>query len=337
MSVTRQPLPKPDPEARRRILRALIAGGFATAQAGALAQSGEYPGRPIKFIVPFPPGSGTDTAARHFGKKLGDMARQSVVVENRPGANGLIGIQALKAAPPDGYTLFVGSNSTLASNLALFKSLQYDPVADFLPVAGLLRAPGVIIVSPASPVRSLGDLVALAKRKPGSLFYGAGSAGYQLMTELLAEMAGFQASHVPFKGASEAVTAVAAGTVDFAIVEMTSVAALAKAGTVRALAIGSTERSAVLPDVPTATEAGVAGYNVFAWAAVVALRGTPAPIVARLSVWFTQIAAQPDTRAFFAQMNGEVMNMGATDLARFQRDEIERWKRIATAARVEPQ
>ena len=112
---------------------------------------------------------------------------------------------------------------------------------------------------------------------------------------------------------------------------------LAKAGTVRALAIGSTERSSVLPDVPTATEAGVAGYNVYAWAAVVALRGTPAPTVGRLSTWLTQIAAQPDTRAFFAQMNGEVMNMGASDLARFQRDEIERWKRIATAARIEQQ
>jgi tripartite-type tricarboxylate transporter receptor subunit TctC len=337
MIVTHPPRTEPQSDDRRRVLGALIAGTFAGAHPRLLAQSGEFPSRPIKLIVPFPPGSGTDTAARHFGKKLGDLARQSVVVENRPGANGLIGIQALKAAPPDGHTLFVGSNSTLASNLALFKSLQYDPVADFMPVAGLLRAPGVIIVGPASPARSLSDLVALAKKKPRSLFYGSGSAGYQLMTELLAETAGFEAGHVPFKGASEAVTAVASGTVDFAIVEMTSVAALAKAGTVRALAIGSTERSSVLPDVPTVTEAGVAGYNVYAWAAVVALRGTPAPIVGRLSTWLTQIAAQPDTRAFFAQMNGEVMNMGASDLGRFQRDEIERWKRIATAARIEQQ
>jgi len=206
----------------------------------ALAQ--EFPSKPIKFVVPFPPGSGTDTSARYFGKKLSDATGQPVVVENRPGANGFIAVRAVLLAPADGYTVFVGSNSTLAVNTALFKSLPYDPVTDLAPLTMMMRAPALLIVPPSSNYKSMADLIAAAKSQPDKLDYGAGSAGYQLMAELFNDMAKVQTHHVPYKGASEAITAVVSGTVSMAFADITSAYALGKGGKLRALAVASDRR-----------------------------------------------------------------------------------------------
>lgn len=323
---------------RRRIVIAAAATGAAWMPLPALSQaSTEFPNRPIRFIVPFPPGSGTDSSARYYGRKLSELVGQPVVVENRPGGNGFIGIQAVKSAPPDGYTVFIGTNSTLATNAALFRKLPYDPLADFEPVSGLLRAPALLIVPPESPHKTLTDFIAAARREPGRLAYGAGSAGYQLMGEFFSERAGVKLTHVPFKGASEAVQAVAGGHIDSAIVETTSAAALVRSGKVRALGIASTERSRVLPDVPTISEAGVPGYVIHAWAAAVVLAGTPRPIVDKLGELLQRIAALPEARDTFASMNGEILKLGPAELRRFQLEEIDRWKRIATDAKVELQ
>ena len=190
---------------------AALAVGAIAPTASALAQ--EFPNRPIKFIVPFPPGSGTDTSARYFGRKLTELTGQPVVVENKPGANGFIAVQAVLSAPADGYTVFVGSNSTLAVNVALFRKLPYNPQTDFAPLSMMMRAPTVVVVPPQSPYKSLAELVAAAKAQPGKLNHGGGSAGYQLMNEALNDRAGIDIRNIPFKGASEALTAVAAGTV----------------------------------------------------------------------------------------------------------------------------
>lgn len=323
---------------RRAVLRAA-----AASLAGVLPRTGrsqsasDYPNRPVRFIVPFPPGSGTDTSARGYGRKLTELTGQPVVVENRPGGNGFIGIQAVKSAPADGHTVFIGTNSTLATNVALFRKLPYDPVADFEPVSGLLRAPALLIVPPGSPYRTLAEYVAAARSEPGRIAYGAGSAGYRLMGELFSERAGVQLNPVAFKGAGDAVQAVAGGQIDSAIVETTSAATLVRSGKLRALGIAATERSPVLPDVPTVSEAGVQGYVIHAWAAAVVLAGTPKPIVERLGELLQRIATMPETRESFAAMNGEVLTLGPSELRRFQLEEIERWKRIATTAKVELQ
>ena len=169
--------------------------------AAAPAAAQDFPSKPIRFIVPFPPGSGTDTSARYFGRKLQELTGQAVVVENKPGGNGFIAVKTVLSAPADGYTVFVGSNSTLAVNVALFKSLPYDPVADLAPLTMMMRSPALLVVPAASAYKSLGELVAGAKARPDALNYGAGSAGYQLMAELFNDAAKVQTHHVPFKGA----------------------------------------------------------------------------------------------------------------------------------------
>ena len=230
---------------RRQVLNTLVTTGLLAASGllpvtQALAQ--EFPSRPIRFVVPFPPGSGTDTSARYFARKLTEMVGQPVVVDNKPGANGFIAVRAVQSAPADGYTVFIGSNSTLAVNVALFKNLPYDPVADLAPLTMLMRSPALLIVPGNSGPRTLSDLVADARAKPGQLNFGAGSAGYQLMAEAFNDAARVQTVHVPFKGASEAVTAVSAGTVHFAFAEMTSAQELVRSGKLRAMAVASERR-----------------------------------------------------------------------------------------------
>jgi tripartite-type tricarboxylate transporter receptor subunit TctC len=217
----------------------LVPAGLVHAQA--------YPSRPIKFVVPFPPGSGTDTSARYFGRKLTELTGQSVVVENKPGANGFIAVQNVLAAPADGYTVFVGSNSTLAVNVALFKKLPYNPQTDLAPLSMMMRAPSVIVVPPQSPYKTLKDLIDTAKAQPGKLNHAGGSAGYQLMNEALNEQAGIDIRNVPFKGASEALTAVASGNVVVGVADITASTELITGGKLRALAIASDRRAACPP------------------------------------------------------------------------------------------
>lgn len=310
---------------------------LALLPAGAALAQEVFPSKPIKFVVPFPPGSGTDTSARYFGRKLAELTGQTVVVENRAGANGFIAVSQVLAAPADGYTVFVGSNSTLAVNAALFKSLPYDPVADLAPLTMMMRSPALLIVPGASAHKSLPDLVAAARTQPGKMNYGAGSAGYQLMAELFNDAAKVQTHHVPFKGASEAVAAVAAGTVDLAFAEMTSAQELVKSGRLRALAVASDKRVPALPAVPTATEAGLPGFTAYTWVAAMVSAKTPKPVADKLAELMTRIERMPETREFYEKIGAEVMNGGPQEMRDFQRAEIQLWKRIAATAKVEQQ
>jgi tripartite-type tricarboxylate transporter receptor subunit TctC len=301
----------------------------------ALAQ--DFPSRTIKFVVPFPPGSGTDTSARYYGKKLSELVGQPVIVENRPGGNGFIAVQNVLAAPADGYTVFVGSNSTLAVNVALFKKLPYDPQTDFAPLLLMMRSPAVLAVPPASPYKSVTDLVNAAKAAPGKLNYAAGSAGYQLMAELFNETAGVKTVHVPYKGASEALAGVAGGTVDLTFADFTAAQGLVKGGRVRALAVASERRVPALPDVPTAAEAGLPGYNAYVWVGAMVHTKTPKAETEKLAALLTKIARMPETHEFYEKQGAEAMSGGPEEMKQFQAAEIKMWKDIATKAKVEQQ
>jgi|SRR5450830_231250 len=301
----------------------------------ALAQ--EFPSKPIKFVVPFPPGSGTDTSARYFGKKLSEATGQPVVVENRSGANGFVAVRAVLSAPADGYTVFVGSNSTLAVNTALFKSLPYDPVADLAPLTMMMRAPALLIVPSSSNYKSMADLIAAAKSQPDKLDYGAGSAGYQLMGELFNDMAKVQTHHVPYKGAAEAITAVVSGNVSMAFADVTGAYGLVKGGKLRALAVASDHRVPALPAVPTATEAGLPEFTAYTWVAAMVSAKTPKAETEKLAALLSKIEALPETREFYERLGAEVMRGGPDEMRAFQNLEIQLWKRIATKAKVEQQ
>lgn len=295
----------------------------------------EYPSKPIKFIVPFPPGSGTDTSARYFGKKLGELTGQPVVVENRPGANGFIAAKALLTAPADGYTVFVGSNSSLAVNVALFKKLPYDPQTDMAPLTMMMRAPTVLVVPPNSPYKTLAELISAAKAQPGKFNYAAGSAGYQLMSEALNDSAHLDIRNVPFKGASEALIAIASGSVDMAFSDITAAYELVKGGKLRALAVASDRRSPTLPSVPYFGEAGVPGFTAYVWVGAMVSAKTPKAETDKLAALLSQIERLPETKEFYERLGAEVMNGGADEMSKFQAAEIALWKRIALKAKVE--
>ena len=297
----------------------------------------DFPNKPIKFIVPFGPGSGTDTSARYYSKKLQEVTGQPVVVENRPGGNGFIAVKQALSAPADGYTVFIGSNSTLAVNTALFKALPYDPQKDFAPLTMLMRAPAVVVAPGDGEVKTLHELVAKAQAAPGKVNFGAGSAGYQLMGELLNDVAKVQTVHVPFKGAGEVATAVAGKTVDYAFAEATSVQELIKAGRLKGLAVASDERVPALPQVPTAKEAGLPGIEAYTWVGAMVSSKTPPELTTKLANWFTQIANQPETQQFYTNLGATAMSGGPAQMQQFQANEIALWKRIATQAKIELQ
>jgi tripartite-type tricarboxylate transporter receptor subunit TctC len=313
-----------------------LAAGAAVPLLATLAHAQEaYPSRPIHFIVPLPPGSGSDTSARYFANKIGELAKVPVVVENKPGANGLIAVQAVLGAKPDGYTVLIGSNSPLATNAALYKKLSYDPVADFSAVSIMMRAPILLIVPANSPYKTVAELIEGAKKQPGKLNYGAGTPAYRLFSERFNEMAGTKLMNVPYKGSSEVIAAVVSGTVDLGIVDITGSLELARGGKVRALAVTSEQRAAQLPDVPTTREAGLPGYTPSVWVAAAVSSKTPATSARKLEEWFVTVAKMPETREFFSKLNAEVATGGAKEMRDFQLQEVETWKRIVTTAKIE--
>ena len=322
---------------RRILISGLTSVALLGAAAMAPALSQGFPNKPIKFIVPFPPGSATDTSARYFAKKLSEMTSQPVVIDNKAGGNGFIAVRAVLSAPADGYTVFIGSNSTLAVNTALFKSLPYDPIADFSPLTMMVRAPALLIVPGGSSHTTLPELMAAAKAKPGALNYAHGSAGYQLMAELFNETANVKTYGVPFKSATDSVVAVASETVDLAFVEITSAQELVKSGKLRALAVASANRIGVLPSVPTSAEAGLPGFNAYVWVAAVVSSKTPKAETDKLAALMTTIENLPETREFYERIGGEVMRGGPEQMRAFQKSEIDLWKRISVKAKIEQQ
>lgn len=323
---------------RRQLLSTLMSLALISL-AGPLssAHAQGFPDQPIKFVVPFGPGSGTDTSARYFARQLQQLTGQPVIVENRPGANGFIAVKNVLSAAPDGYTVFIGSNSTLAVNEALFKQLPYDPVADFSPLTMMMRSPAMLAASPQAPYNTLKELIAYAQANPGEVNFGAGSAGYQLMGELLNDAADIKTVHVPFKGAGDTITAVASNTVGYTFAEVTAVQELAKGGRVKALAVASNQRIGTSPEVPTMSEAGLPGFEAYTWVGAMVSAKTPADQTAKLADLFTQISKMDETREFYQRLGATPMTGGPAQMHEFQKNEIALWKRIVQKANVPQQ
>lgn len=321
---------------RRSFSLLLACAGVAPALSSGAARENNsgFPERAMKMLVPFPPGSGTDATARVFAKKISELTGQGVAVDNKPGANGFIGVQAVLHAAADGHTIFIGSNSTLSANAALMKNLPYDPLRDFAPISILIRGPCVLIVPPKSPYQTLAELIDDARKRPEHLNYGSGSVSYKLYTEWFNQMHGIRATEVPYKGAGDVVKAIAAAEVDFAVTDRSGAVELVKGEKIRALVQTASRRSPLLPDVPSSAEAGVPEYLASTWVAAAVSAKTPADIVARVSDIFAQAGNSAEIRDYYAQQSAELLMSSAQEMRKFQKEEIARWKRLAAVAKI---
>ncbi|MGD9773304.1 tripartite tricarboxylate transporter substrate binding protein [Diaphorobacter sp.] len=320
---------------KRRSTLALL-GTAALAGAGllphaALAQAdGAWPAKPIKWVVPFPPGGAMDVIARTLGEKAGRTLGQPFVIENRPGAGGNIGADAVAKSPADGYTIMITSIG-MATNKALYPRLSYDPQKDFAPVSLLAVVPNVLVVNASKTAdKSVADVIARAKRDPGKLTYASAGNGtsIHLAGEVFASMAGLDLLHVPYKGSGPAVTDMLGGQVDLMFDSITSARPHIQAGKLRALGVTSAKRSATLPDVPTIAEAGVPGYEVSPWFAVFAPAGTPQAIVAKINAALIDAMKQPDTLAKFETIGAEPIGSTPQQLATHLDKELARWGKL---------
>jgi tripartite-type tricarboxylate transporter receptor subunit TctC len=295
-----------------------------------------YPSRPVRMIVPFTPGGSTDLYARSLSPKLGDALGQQVVVDNRPGAGGALGAELAAKAPPDGCTLWIGQTANLAIGPALRMKSAYDPVRDFAAITMVQRASSVFVVSAGSPLRSLNDLLALAKKTPGGVTYGSagiGTAGH-INGFLVGKLAGVELLHVPYKGASPAMLDLQAGRIALMATSIGSSAGMIKQGKIRAIATTGAKRAGALPDVPTAAEQGLAGYDVASWHAVLGPARTASAIIARLNKELVAILRQPDTREKLSSEGGEVTPTTPEEAAAFIRNEVAKWSRLLKDANI---
>nr|WP_234305530.1 tripartite tricarboxylate transporter substrate binding protein [Diaphorobacter sp. J5-51] len=296
--------------------------------AAAMAQpDAQWPAKPIKWVVPFPPGGAMDVIARTLGEKAGRTLGQPFVIENRPGAGGNIGADAVAKSPADGYTIMITSIG-MATNKALYPRLSYDPVKDFAPISLLAIVPNVLVVNTAKTTdKSVADVIAHAKRDPGKLTYASAGNGtsIHLAGEVFASMAGLNLLHVPYKGSGPAVTDMLGGQVDLMFDSITSARPHILSGKLRALGVTSAKRSATLPGVPTIAEAGVPGYEVSPWFAVFAPAGTPAAIVNKINAALIDAMKQPDTVAKFETIGAEPIGTTPQQLATHLDKELARW------------
>jgi tripartite-type tricarboxylate transporter receptor subunit TctC len=310
-----------------------------TACSGATVAADPYPSRPLRMIVPFPPGGGTDIMARMVGQRLTDAFGVQVVVDNRGGAAGIIGTELAARATPDGHTMMIGSVSTICINASLHKKLPFDPEKDLAPVSLVASTPSLLVVSNMTAAKSVKELIALAKAKPGQLHYaspGSGSSAH-LGGELLKQAAGIDIQHVPYKGTGPAVTDVVSGQVAMIITNMPSVLPMVKANRLRALAVTSLQRSALLPDLPTVAESGVPGFEVIVWYGVFAPAAVPRPILTLLNQELRKLSSMQEVKDRLALQGAEVMTSTPEELAKRVRDDLAKWGKIvkASGARVD--
>ena len=319
------------PRARRLAL--VCAAAVLLAPAIAVAQG--FPDKPITFIVPFSAGSATDQLARAIGQGVAQESRQSVVIDNKPGANGFIGALAARMARPDGYTVFITTNTTHAANEHLFKKLPYDPVKDYEPVTSLGLGGQIMVVHPSLPVNSVAEFVQYAKARPGRLTFGSGSSSSRVAGELFKRMTGISIVNVPYRSNTLAVTDLIGGQLDMMVTDMATGLPQVKAGKLKALGVSAKQRSPLVPELPTIDEAGVKGYEVTYWFAAYVPAGTPAPVIAGLNELLVK-AAHGSTAAGFYQSTGtEIFTSTPEDLRKFQAAESQKWGRIIGSAGIE--
>jgi tripartite-type tricarboxylate transporter receptor subunit TctC len=304
---------------------------------GAPAQAEDYPSHPVTVVVPYAAGGGLDLIARLLAQKLTDKIGQSFVVENRLGAGGVIAANSVAKAAPDGYTILAGSSTQLAIQVTLHKKLPYDAANDFVPLALVASVPFVLIVNPSLPVKTAGDLIDLAKAKPGQLSFGSSGVGGppHLYMELLKTMTGTQMTHIPYKGTAQAINDIVAGHVPILMSDVAPAVPLLNAGKVRALGVSSTTRVATLPDVPPIAENGVPGFDAVAWLMLVAPAGTPKQIVDKLHDDLKSIVATPETQHQFVDLGVIPIDTPPVDeLQAYVKSEIVRWGKVVEQAGI---
>lgn len=294
-----------------------------------------YPSRQITLIIPFAVGGSNDMVGRAIGKKLTEAWGQPVIVENRPGAGGMIGTGAVAAAPPDGYTLLLVS-STFTINPAIRKTMPFDTIKDFTPVAFIARSPLLVTASNKLPVKSAKELLALARSKPGQITYASSGPGSinQISTELIALSAGAQLMHVPYKGGAPALNDLLGGHVDIYVSSLPQVLPLAQNGQAKALAVTSARRTALLPDVPTLEEAGIAGFDLWSWWGVVGPAGMPANVVNALNSEIGKMLNSPELSTFLSNEGAEAETMTPQQFGDLMRSETARWIKVAHEANI---
>jgi tripartite-type tricarboxylate transporter receptor subunit TctC len=305
----------------------LCAAGVAAAQG--------WPTKPVKLIVSYPPGGTVDAVGRVIAPRLSERLGQPVVIDNRAGAGGAIGGDAVAKSPADGYTLLLDA-SNHAQNPALRSKMPFDTLRDLAPVSLLVKVPNVLVVTPSTPYRSVKDLLVQAKARPGEINFassGNGSAQH-LAGELFQAMGGVQLTHVAYKGGGPALTDVMAGQVPVFFASLASSLPYIQAEKLRAIAVTGKSRSPVLPQLPTVAESGLPGYEVYEWNAILVPRGTPAPVVDRLATELAAVLREPEVKSRLQAMGAEVIGAGPAELERFRRAEIEKWTKLAKDNRI---
>jgi len=306
----------------------------AAAAAPAAGQQASFPVRPVRFVVPFAPGGSTDTLARTLSVKLAESLGQQVIVDNRPGANGDIGMEIVAQARPDGHTLVLGYIANLAIAPSLQAKLPYDPVKDYAPVTQLASSPNVLTAHPSVPAKNLKELIALARAKPGQVNFastGVASVGH-LTGELLNSLAGVKMTHVPYKGSGQAVTDILGGHVQVMFSGFSSTLPHIKAGKLRALAVTGAQRSAPLAEVPTIAEQGFPGVEATAWYGVLAPAGTPKAVIAKLHAELVRILKLPDVTQRLEGLGFEIVASTPEQFAAYVKSEIAKWAKVVKAS-----
>jgi tripartite-type tricarboxylate transporter receptor subunit TctC len=306
----------------------------------ALAQAGHaqeiYPSKPIRIVIPYPPGGASDVTARLLGQKMAEAWGQQVVPDNRPGANGIVALEHVAKSAPDGYTLLMANLGPNAINPAVYAKLPYDPIRDFSTVTLTTLVPQVLVATPALEAKNLRELIALAKASPGKLNYGNGGNGSanHLGVELMASIAGIRLTAVPYKGDAQAMTDAIAGQVSLTLPTVVAAAPHIKSGKLRPLAVSTRQRVAALPEVPTMEEAGVPGYESFSWGGIMVPAGTPPAIVNRLHAEFARILRLPDIQERMEGLGATVLAQGPAEFAAFLQNEIRKWDGVAKKAAI---
>ncbi len=323
----------------RVLLAGLLAGIVSSASAQGTAGAARWPARSVRVIVTFPPGGSTDAVMRIVAQYLGERIGQAVVVDNRPGAAGAIGVNLVAHAPADGYTLLLGPGGAIAINPSLFEHLDYDPVRDLVPVSAVARAPFVVMVAnDAAAPASFAELIARARARPGELSYGSGGSGsaMHLTGEQFRHSIGAQIVHVPFKGSVLAWTTMVNGQLSMVWVDTTTMNGALKSGKVRVLAVTSRERSSLVPGVPTVAEAGIPDFEMIGWFGLFAPAGTPADLVARISTDVRYVLALPEVRERVFATGNEAWGSTPEALGAFVRSELAHWARVVRETGARP-
>jgi tripartite-type tricarboxylate transporter receptor subunit TctC len=318
----------------RRSMPALLTLLALSALAVAPARAQDFPSKPITLVVPFAPGSGTDTQARTVGQALNQVFQTTVLVDNKAGANGFIAAQHVARAAPDGYTLLMTTNTTHAANEHLFKKLPYDPVKDYTPITLMGKGYMYLVVNASSPVKTVAELVATARQSPGKLNFGAGSSSSRVGSEMLKQLAGIDVAHVPYKSNPLAVTDLIGGQIDFMFLDAPTAMPHINGGRLRALAVSGTSRMSATPAVPTADEAGIKGFDVSYWFAVYGPAGLPPAVTKRLNEMFVRISDSPEVKTLRERSSGVAATSTPDELARFQAAESLKWGQVIRAAGI---